>query len=229
MARAEPQVARASGPPDETAESGLRALLRGHPAAGVLTIGTFDGVHAGHRALVARAAAEATARKTQLAAITFSPRPDTVISPETALPDICRLDERVARLRAAGADDVVVVPFTRQLMQLSAQEFMTCLVEELHAEALCVGEDFALGRQREGTIPALRHLGIEVIAVPVVKIGGRTAKISSSAIRRAIAAGVPAAPSRFGQPALPLSPRRLAVGSADSPAASQSGWPAQAP
>lgn len=128
-------------------------LLRPHRGAGVVTIGTFDGVHAGHRAVIARAAAEATARKTRLVAITFSPRPDTVVSPRPALPDICTVEQRVTRLHAAGAHDVVVVPLTRQLMQLSAREFVTCLTEELGPVVLCVGRSSRSGEDARGPSP----------------------------------------------------------------------------
>ena len=190
-------MATTSAPPLDTpatyAEAELRALLRVHPAAAVVTVGTFDGVHAGHRALVTHAASEAKARNTRLAAITFTPRPDTVVSSRPALPDICTLEQRVARLQAAGAEDVIAVPFTRALMQLSAAKFISCLIDELRAEVLCVGEEFALGRGREGTVPALRRLGVKVVAVPVMKLPGHSAKISSSAIRRTIAAGLPVA------------------------------------
>jgi riboflavin kinase/FMN adenylyltransferase len=170
----------------------LRALLRAQRRPCVATIGTFDGVHAGHRALVRRAAAEARRRGVRLVAITFSPRPDTVVRPHRALADICPLEERIARLRAAGADAIVALPFTPELMRISAAEFARLLVDELGTVALCVGEEFALGRGREGTVPALRELGLDVIAVPVLHVGGQPSKLSSSAIRRAIHGGVPA-------------------------------------
>jgi riboflavin kinase/FMN adenylyltransferase len=174
------------------ARARLRSLLRAHRRPALVTIGTFDGVHAGHRALVARTAEEAQRRGVALTAVTFSPRPDVVVS-GGGLPDICDLDERVERLRRAGADDVVVVPFTRDLAAVGAAEFVDHLVRDLGAVALCVGSDFALGRGRgrAGTVPALRELGVEVIDVPVVMLPGRPVKISSTFIRRAIATGIP--------------------------------------
>jgi riboflavin kinase/FMN adenylyltransferase len=84
----------------------------------------------------------------------------------------------------------VVIPFTRELMGVCSAEFVRLLARDLGMVALCVGGDFALGKGREGTVPALRALGIEVIAVPVVHLAGHALKISSSSIRRAIAAGV---------------------------------------
>jgi riboflavin kinase/FMN adenylyltransferase len=178
----------------------LRTLMRVHAGPAVVTIGTFDGVHAGHRALLARAAAEAGRRGVRLVAITFSPRPDTVVSQRPALPDICELQERVRRLRRAGADAVIVLPFTPELMSIGASAFMEHLTRELGMVALCVGAEFALGRGREGTVPALRELGIEVIAVDVLHLPGAPRKLSSSRIRRVIRAGVPVSLAMTGAP-----------------------------
>ena len=100
------------------AQATVRALMRAHRGPAVLTIGTFDGVHAGHRALLTHATGEARRRGVRLIAITFSPRPDIVVS-QSALPNICTLRQRVARLRHAGADAVIVIPFTRELMRVT--------------------------------------------------------------------------------------------------------------
>jgi riboflavin kinase/FMN adenylyltransferase len=164
----------------------LSALLREHRAPCAVTVGTFDGVHDGHRRLVATARAIARRRGLRLVAVTFSPRPDTVLAPP-GLPDLCPLDERLARLRRAGADDVVVVPFTRELMTVSAAEFAERLTHDLGMRLLCVGEGFAFGRCREGSVDALRALGLEVVTVPLVRAAGRREKISSSEIRSRIA------------------------------------------
>ena len=164
----------------------LTTLLTPHKAPCVVTAGTFDGVHCGHRAVLAHAAREARTRGVQLTAVTFSPRPDAVRQPP-GLPDLCSLRERVARLKRAGAHDVVVVPFSRALMGMPAAEFVAHLTEDLDMQALCVGEDFALGRGREGDLPALRALGVEVISVPLVHEAGRGEKISSSALRARLA------------------------------------------
>ena len=164
----------------------LSALFHERRAPCVVTVGTFDGVHDGHRRLIATARDIARQRGLKLTAVTFSPRPDTVLKPP-GLPDLCSLDERVARLRRAGADDVVVVPFTRELVTVSAPDFAECLKQDLGMQLLCVGEDFAFGRAREGGIDAIRALGLEVVAVPLVRAPGRVEKISSSEIRSRIA------------------------------------------
>jgi riboflavin kinase/FMN adenylyltransferase len=165
----------------------IERLFKAHRAPCVVTAGTFDGVHSGHRQLVARASDEARRRSLRLTAVTFSPRPDAVAKPP-GLPDLCGLDERVLRLRRAGADDVVIVPFTRALMGMPAAEFVGHLVRDLGMRALCVGEDFALGRGREGTVDALRAMGVEVVTVPLMCEPGRREKISSSRLRARLVA-----------------------------------------
>jgi FAD synthase len=163
----------------------LRSVLVAHHRACVATIGTFDGVHPGHRALVAHAHRLARARGLNLTAVTFSPRPDQVLRPQRALPDLCSLPERLLRLRLAGADDVVVVPFSHAIAEMSAETFVTHLRRDLGAQALCVGEDFTLGRHRRGDVNALCTMGIEVDTFPLQDgVDGR--KISSSAMRAAI-------------------------------------------
>jgi riboflavin kinase/FMN adenylyltransferase len=149
-------------------------------------MGTFDGVHSGHRALIASARRLADERGLPLVAVTFSPRPERLIAPAQALPDLCSIPTRIALLRDAGADDVVVVPFTKVVARISAERFARLLVEDLGLTALCVGEDFALGRERAGDVTTLRTFGLEVVAVPCVPAAdGR--KVSSSTLRAAIA------------------------------------------
>ncbi|MBV9803440.1 MAG: FAD synthetase family protein [Solirubrobacterales bacterium] len=159
----------------------------------VVTVGTFDGVHAGHRALLADARRQADGRGKSLVAVTFSPRPDVALGrARRPLPDLCSVAERVARLRAAGADHVEILSFTAELMRQSAAQFVAGLRERHRMTVLCVGSEFRCGRGGAGDLTALRALGVEVCAVPVLGRPGLTAKISSSTIRRAVAAGVPA-------------------------------------
>jgi len=148
-----------------------------------VTVGTFDGVHVGHRSLVRHTARIAEQRGLDAIAVTFWPRPDTVLAPERALPDLCQLDARLRRLREAGALDVVVVPFTPALACVSAATFVAALMEELDAAVLCVGEEFALGRGREGNVAAIRAMGVEVITPPLV-LAADGRKVSSSELRR---------------------------------------------
>ena len=171
----------------------LRVLFGQHRTRAAVTIGVFDGVHAGHQALVAATASLARERGLAAVAVTFSPRPDEVLHGECALPCLCSIEDRVDRLRRAGADDVVVIPFSRALAEISAEEFAAALVSDLGLEVLCVGPDFALGHGRRGTIEFLRGFGLEVVSVPFVLNPEGRSKISSSGLRRQQATGMQAA------------------------------------
>jgi len=164
-----------------------------------VTIGKFDGVHHGHQYLVRRLIELARAQGLASVAITFNPHPITVLRPGTPFTYLCPLEERVNLLRGLGVDSVAILSFTSQLAQLSARDFVSLLVQELHLRLLLVGPDFALGRNREGDIERLRALGeelgyqLEVAPLltedevsPRLTSGG---KIGSRAIRAALAVG----------------------------------------
>lgn len=171
----------------------LSALLGRHRTGAAVTIGVFDGVHAGHQALLAATARLARERGLATVAVTFSPRPDEVFHGEDALPGLCSIEDRVNRLRRAGADDVVVIPFSCALAEIPAEEFASALVTDLGLEVLCVGPDFALGQGRRGTVEFLRGLGLKVFIVPFVLNPDGRSKISSSGLRREHARGRQAA------------------------------------
>jgi riboflavin kinase/FMN adenylyltransferase len=159
----------------------------------VVSIGTFDGVHAGHRALLRASAAAARDRDLRCIAVTFSPRPDVAWG-RSALPDICPLAERVARLNRAGADRVVVLPFSKELAAISYDVFAEMLTTCLQMRTLYVGSDFALGAHREGTPAKLREIGLQVQTHPLVMAADGKDKVSSSSIRRLISRGAPLGP-----------------------------------
>jgi riboflavin kinase/FMN adenylyltransferase len=160
----------------------LTQILRSHRSPCAVTIGTFDGVHAGHRSLIAATRRLAAERSLTAVAVTFSPRPDQYFSRGPMLPDLCSLGERISRLEAAGADRVVVLPFGRALANTSAATFARGLVDELGLRLLCVGEDFAFGRDREGTPEHIRTLGVTVCVHRFVHDESGT-KISSRRLR----------------------------------------------
>jgi len=170
----------------------------------VVTVGNFDGVHRGHRALVDRAVALGAARGVPAVALTFDPHPAAVTRPDGAPPLLQALDERVAALRAAGLDDVVVRRFDAELAALEPAAFVAdVLVGELGAVAVVVGENFRFGRGAAGDVGTLRtlavDLGLEVAAVPLVGADG--ASVSSSAVRAALAEGdVAAVAAALGRP-----------------------------
>jgi len=160
----------------------------------VVTPGNHDGVHLGHRALVAAARSAASAAPTPLRviALTFDPHPLHFIAPDRAPPLLTTLPRRAELLRAAGADDVVVQTFDRAFSLLSPQEFVEqVLVAGLGARAVVVGPDFRFGAGRAGDIALLASLGaphgMTVSTVSPVTLDGEL--VSSSHVRAALVRG----------------------------------------
>jgi riboflavin kinase / FMN adenylyltransferase len=166
----------------------------------VVAIGNFDGVHLGHRALLERARSLAASHdEARVVALTFDPHPSALISGKGP-PMITSLARRIELLGEAGADVVVVEPFTRELAARTAAGFVDdILVRALQARAIVVGYDFSYGAGRSGTTETLRahggKLGVEVAIVDVVEVAGEVA--SSSHIRQHLAAGDMAAVARL--------------------------------
>ncbi|MBA2772779.1 MAG: bifunctional riboflavin kinase/FAD synthetase [Nocardioidaceae bacterium] len=174
----------------------------------VVTIGNFDGVHLGHRHVVARSREVATELGgLPVVAVTFDPHPLTVVAPDKAPQMLVSLERRLALLATAGADAVLVVAFTPQFAQLSAEDFVTDLVlGRLSAAAVVVGENFRFGRRALGDVALLRRLceprGVRVVGLPLDGSGGRDSQAwSSSYIRERIGSGdVAAAAQALGRP-----------------------------
>ena len=157
----------------------------------LLTVGVFDGVHAGHRHLLRVLGQRAADQNLLTGVVTFSPHPQSVVNPASQLPSLSTLEDRVKALRDLGIDIVVPLSFTRKVAALSAQEFVSLLRKYLKMRGLVVGPDFALGRSREGNAEMLRALGREmnfsVEVVPPYTVNGDV--VSSTLIRRALAQG----------------------------------------
>jgi riboflavin kinase / FMN adenylyltransferase len=163
------------------------AALERQPRA--IAIGTFDGVHRGHQAVAAAAAASGLVAT----AITFDPHPRVVLGNRVEL--VTTLDRRLELLTEAGAEDVLVVEFTPELMRLEPEEFAERYLRAIGSEAVVAGEDFRFGSRRRGDLALLERLGFGVLEVPEVP------GVSSSAIRAALAAGdVVAAAAMLGRP-----------------------------
>jgi riboflavin kinase/FMN adenylyltransferase len=183
-------------------------VVRGYQNAPVwegaaVAIGNFDGVHVGHRALIRRARELADAHDARAVALTFDPHPSLLLSPHHAPPMLTSLARRIELLGEAGADVVVVEPFTRELAGRAAHAFVDdVLLEGLRARAIVVGYDFTYGQGRAGTTDALRahgnRAGVEVDVVAPVDVGGEIA--SSSRIRAHLRDGeLPAAERLLGR------------------------------
>ncbi len=161
------------------------------PRDTVLTIGTFDGVHLGHRQLLQRLKALAESSGFLSCVLTFRNHPRLVLNPGIKLSYLTTLEERVALLKGQGIDLVIVVDFTHELSLLKASEFVALLSDYLKMKGLVVGPDFALGHRREGDIPALKRLGegMGFWVRPMEPAQMDKAVISSSVIRSLMAQG----------------------------------------
>src|SRR5215210_2005937 len=173
----------------ESTESGLPPDVH----ATVVTVGTFDGVHRGHRDVLDRLAARATSLGLRSVLVTFEPHPLEVVNPAAAPLMLTVGEEKREVLAESGIDYLAVVPFTPSLARYSAEEFVTkVLRDRFRMEHLLMGYDHGFGRNREGDLEVMQALGardgfrVEVVA-PVSIGDGRP--ISSTSIRRAIAGG----------------------------------------
>jgi riboflavin kinase/FMN adenylyltransferase len=154
-----------------------------------VAIGTFDGVHRGHRAVL-DAAAAAGLRTT---AVTFDPHPRIVLGHEVEL--LSTLERRLELLSGAGAEDILVVPFSTETAALVPEAFVEAFLTRIGTRAVAAGADFRFGHRRAGDLDLLRSLGLDVRAVPLVD------GISSSGIRSLVHAGdVDAAAALLGRP-----------------------------
>lgn len=173
------------------------------PGDRIVTIGTFDGVHRGHRRLLDRAVERARELKLPVTGVTFEPVPAAVLRPDAFAGRISTPEEKLERLAEAGLDEVVVIPFTTELSRWSPEQFMTWLKEKTGLRELWVGEGFALGKDRAGTVERLTaigaDLGFRVVAVP--RLTNDTEVVSSSRVRAAVTDGDVAAARRLlGRP-----------------------------
>ena len=156
-----------------------------------LTIGVFDGVHLGHRHLISNLLREADRTDRLSAVVTFRNHPATVLKQARRVPLLMDLDDRVGALKKLGVDVVVPVTFDRELSQLSAQQFLMTVSDQLRMRALIVGPDFTMGHNRDGTaetLPSLsRKMGFSFHVVdPLID---RQHMVKSTAIRELVAAG----------------------------------------
>jgi riboflavin kinase/FMN adenylyltransferase len=144
--------------------------------SGAVVVGTFDGVHLGHRRVVETALATGL----PVTALTFHPHPRAVVQ-GNLVELVCSLERRVELLRELGVADVVVVPFTLDTAALEPEAFAARHLAD--AEVVVAGDDFRFGRRRSGDLDTLRGLGLEVVGVPLLE------GVSSTEIRRLVHEG----------------------------------------
>jgi riboflavin kinase / FMN adenylyltransferase len=156
----------------------------------VLTVGTFDGVHAGHKVLINSVISSAKERNARSVIVTFDPHPRDIINPGSdGIRLLSTLEERSELLTDLGVDEMVVIPFDRDFSLLTSEQFVRDIVwEKIGVKEFVIGYDHHFGRNREGTIETVQRLGEELgfksSVVSKQEVGDKT--VSSTAIRNAI-------------------------------------------
>ena len=157
----------------------------------VVTVGSFDGLHLGHQALLGRLIERARGSGVPAVVVTFEPLPREFMQPKDPPARLTSLRERWRLLAALPLDYLCVLRFDEALRNLSAEEFARLLARGLHARTVVVGHDFRFGRQGAATPEVLgtagRTLGFDVEVLDAVKLAGE--RVSSSGVRAALAAG----------------------------------------
>lgn len=163
----------------------------------VIALGTFDGMHPGHLAVIDRAVCAARARGVIARAYTFYENPRSLFG--GAPMALMTPEEKADAMRARGIDDVRMVHFTRELAQMEPRAFAEMLSRDYGAVAVTAGEDYCFGSRASGNVEMLRafgaEMGFEVLVVDTVRIhtrnGEAAEKVSSTAIRNAIQSNRP--------------------------------------
>jgi len=155
----------------------------------VVSIGNFDGVHAGHVQLLSLLKKEARALGVKATAMTFEPHPHEFFSPQNAPPRLLRWRDKIEKLTEAGVDQIFSLRFNQALAQTSAEDFVRkYLVDGLGVRHVVIGDDFRFGRKRAGDVYLLRELGerwgFSVSTVDTYLIGSE--RVSSTRIREAL-------------------------------------------
>ena len=174
---------------DPSDESGLPPYVKGT----VITVGTFDGVHRGHRDVVERLVARGRTLKIPSVLVTFEPHPLEIVNPAAAPLLLTTHNEKLEVLAETGLDYIAVLPFTPELASYSAEDFVEIILRRrFRLRELLIGYDHGFGKQRAGNVDVLRTLGerdgfrVEVVD-PVATPDGHS--VSSTSIRRAVAGG----------------------------------------
>jgi len=156
----------------------------------VVTVGTFDGVHAGHRAIMDTVLNKARERKARSVIVTFDPHPREIITPgDAGIKLLTTLQERREILEELGINTMVVIPFDRDFSLLSSEEFVRDIIYgKVGVSEFVIGYDHQFGKDREGSIDTIKELGKQLdfdsYVVSKKEVGTQT--VSSTAIRKAL-------------------------------------------
>jgi riboflavin kinase/FMN adenylyltransferase len=153
-----------------------------------LTIGNFDGIHLGHQAIIEQLINTAKAQRCASALITFEPSPSEYFLETNAPARITSLTERLALLKKTKIDYVIIMRFTTELAQLSAEDFVQLLCQKLNMRYLLVGDDFRFGKNRSGDFALLEILAKKnhYIVEQISTVHSQQERISSTRIRHAL-------------------------------------------
>lgn len=178
---------------------GIQSLMT-HLRSSVLTIGNFDGVHRGHRALLERVVKEAKQRGGPAVVMTFDPHPVKVLHPEKQLKRLFSFDDQRRELEAIGITHLIVEPFSREFSQVEPEVFVRdWIVQPLHPAKVIIGYDFSFGANRKGSLEVMQRLAqqnqFDIETVPPFKDGETI--ISSTLVRKCLAEGDVAAAARY--------------------------------
>lgn len=152
-----------------------------------LTVGSYDGVHLGHRAVLDRVVAAAREVGAAPALVTFEPHPRCVLDPANCPQSITTLHEKLALIEAAGIEHAIVLRFDRELSSLTPEQFVDRLRTRMEPKRWIIGFDFAFGKGRAGNADWLRARGYEVDVVEPFRFEGKA--LHSSEIRRLVNTG----------------------------------------
>ena len=166
--------------------------LRTSPDGSVVTVGVFDGVHAGHRRIISAVTRKARKLGLKSIVVTFDPHPSSIVDPRNNVPGLISLKHRVRLIGQLGVDEIIVIKFTKSFSKVSPEKFVgNILSGKLRTKEICVGENFYFGRSGVAGTTALkdmaRRYGFGVNIIRPLRYGGRT--VSSSRIRGLIKSG----------------------------------------
>ena len=162
------------------------------PQGAVISIGSFDGVHIGHQAVLTHVVERARSMGVAAVAMTFDPHPIKLLRPGDAPRLLTTLEQRLALIAQTGIETSLVVPFTHRLARMRAADFVRdVLVDRLAVREVYIGDNFRFGADRGGDVGLLTsmgaELGFEAAAAPIVEAEGSV--VSSTRVRRAVADG----------------------------------------
>jgi riboflavin kinase/FMN adenylyltransferase len=183
----------------------IHSISNYHPKKrGILTIGTFDGVHIGHQKILRKLVAKAKKNNRCAIVLTFFPHPRMVLQKDSKIKMIDTLDEKTKLLEQLGVEVLIIQPFTMAFSRMTAVEYTRdVLVNGLNISELIIGYDHRFGRNREATVEDLRHFGLDydftVEEIPAQDV--ESIAVSSTKVRNAITTGEIEKANRFlGRP-----------------------------